>query len=75
MVYLRAMKLQDFLSAKKLTITAFSRMSGVPRTTIYEIMEGKGTTASTAYKVMAAAPGVELVDLVGDRAAAQISQR
>jgi predicted transcriptional regulator len=69
------MKLAEYLARENMTITAFSKLSGVPRTTIYEIMAGAGTTASTAFRILLVAPDLELRDLIGDVAAEQMRQR
>jgi len=60
------MRLSEYLKRNKITQTQFSEVSGVTLSRINAICKGEGSSASTAYQIMRAAPEVSLVDLMGD---------
>ena len=60
------MRLEDYLKRHKMTQTQFSELSGVTLSRVNAICKGEGSSASTAYQIMLAAPEVTLIDLMGD---------
>ena len=60
------MKLSQFLKREGLSSYKFAELSGVTKTRVHAISQGAGTSAFTAFRIIAAAPEIELVDLIGD---------